>query len=69
MGVAMVSRGEIGLLIAQLGRGDSSTAGVLSEEAFLVCIWAILLCTLVGPIGVGLLVRRWGPRVTAGIWA
>ncbi|KAI0687338.1 hypothetical protein C8Q76DRAFT_635401 [Earliella scabrosa] len=76
IGVAMVSRGEIGLLIAQLARtgshsgdGDSGSSGLLGDEAFLVAIWAILLCTLVGPVSVGVVVRRWGPRVTAGIWA
>ena len=68
MGIAMVSRGEIGLLIAQLARGDSQSPGLLGDEAFLLCIWAILLCTLVGPIGVGAVVKRWGPRVTSGIW-
>ena len=74
IGVAMVSRGEIGLLIAQLARsgshsGDGDSSGLLGDEAFLVAIWAILLCTLVGPVSVGVVVRRWGPRVTAGIWA
>ncbi|PIL36576.1 hypothetical protein GSI_00265 [Ganoderma sinense ZZ0214-1] len=71
MGIAMVSRGEIGLLIAQLARGTDSNGekGLLGDEAFLVCIWAILLCTLVGPIGTGIVVRRWGPRVTSGLWA
>ncbi|OJT10342.1 hypothetical protein TRAPUB_13147 [Trametes pubescens] len=72
MGVAMVARGEIGLLIAQLARGDSSsggTPGLLGEEPFLLCIWAILLCTLVGPISLGFIVRRWGARVNAGVWA
>lgn len=78
MGVAMVSRGEIGLLIAQLARtgtesngvsSESRSPGLLGDEAFLVAIWAILLCTLVGPISVGLVVRKWGSNVTAGIWA
>ncbi len=75
MGAAMVARGEIGLLIAQLARGGSEHApgddvpGVLSEEPFLLCIWAILLCTLVGPVALGYFVRRWGPRLNAGIWA
>ncbi|RPD62148.1 hypothetical protein L226DRAFT_463681 [Lentinus tigrinus ALCF2SS1-7] len=75
MGVAMVSRGEIGLLIAQLARtgsdsrsSEASTSGLLGDEAFLMAIWAILLCTLMGPISVGVVVRRWGPKVTAGIW-
>ncbi|EIW62308.1 uncharacterized protein TRAVEDRAFT_45135 [Trametes versicolor FP-101664 SS1] len=75
MGAAMVARGEIGLLIAQLARGGSEHApgggvpGVLSEEPFLLCIWAILLCTLVGPVALGYFVRRWGPRLNSGIWA
>ncbi|KAI0637600.1 hypothetical protein C8Q77DRAFT_1214666 [Trametes polyzona] len=76
IGAAMVARGEIGLLIAQLARGGSEhapapggEAGVLSEEPFLLCIWAILLCTLVGPIALGYFVRRWGPRLNSGIWA
>lgn len=71
MGVAMVARGEIGLLIAQLARGDSSggTPGLLGAEPFLLCIWAILLCTLVGPISLGFIVRRWGARVNSGVWA
>lgn len=72
MGVAMVARGEIGLLIAQLARGSpssSATPGLLGEEPFLLCIWAILLCTLVGPISLGFIVRRWGARVNVGVWA
>ncbi|CAL1717025.1 unnamed protein product [Somion occarium] len=73
IGSAMIARGEIGLLIAQIARNGSkagSNAGgaLLGEEAFLVCIWAILLCTLVGPIGVGFVVRWWGPFVSRGIW-
>ncbi|KAI0706919.1 Sodium/hydrogen exchanger [Cerioporus squamosus] len=76
MGVAMVSRGEIGLLIAQLARtgsdggsSDPRASGLLGDEAFLVAIWAILLCTLIGPVSVGVVVRKWRPRVTAGTWA
>ncbi|KAK7687090.1 hypothetical protein QCA50_009591 [Cerrena zonata] len=72
MGSAMVARGEIGLLIAQIAKNGSehgsSEEGLLSDEAFLVCIWAILLCTLVGPISVGFVIRWWGPRVSSGIW-
>ncbi|OCH84520.1 hypothetical protein OBBRIDRAFT_829433 [Obba rivulosa] len=73
IGLAMVARGEIGLLIAQIARGrsDSSanTMGLLGDEAFLVCIWAILLCTIVGPISVGILVRRAGNSLVTGNWA
>ncbi|KAJ4385521.1 hypothetical protein N0V93_009950 [Gnomoniopsis smithogilvyi] len=55
LGMAMVARGEIGLLIIQLGLNDTS---FLSEEAFLVAIWAIVLNTVIGPMSVGLLLRK-----------
>ena len=51
----MTTRGEIGFLIAAVAQ----SAGVISpEEVYLVVIWGILLCTLMGPIGVGIVVRR-----------
>lgn len=66
----MVARGEIGLLIIQLGLNDTP---YLSEEAFLVAIWGIVLNTVIGPMAVGLLLRnfdrtiadnpRWGLQV------
>ena len=67
--LAMVARGEIGFLIASL----SSSAGTLtvrsaastnpdtaatSQGVFLVIIWAVVLCTLLGPVGVGITVRK-----------
>ncbi|KAJ0114563.1 hypothetical protein J7T55_004807 [Diaporthe amygdali] len=55
LGMAMVARGEIGLLIIQLGLNDTS---FLSEEAFLVAIWAIVLNTILGPLSVGLLLNK-----------
>ena len=61
LGSAMVARGEIGFLISSVAESD----GVLgakqngqSSELFLVVTWAILLCTLLGPIVVGLMVKR-----------
>jgi hypothetical protein len=66
IGLAMISRGEIGFLVASIADsngvfGQSSTGhqdGRSSGEIFLVVIWAITLCTLVGPISVGALVKR-----------
>jgi Kef-type K+ transport system membrane component KefB len=67
LGTAMVSRGEIGFLIASVAesRGifanntlDGKTTRNDSSEIFLIVIWAITLCTIIGPLGVGLLVRR-----------
>lgn len=61
LGLAMVARGEIGYLIASLAEsqgifGAGSSGG--SSEIYLVVIWAISICTLVGPICVGTLVKR-----------
>ena len=50
MGCAMVARGEVGLLISSLAEAN----GIFGEEPnrpiFLVVTWAILLCTIVGPL-------------------
>jgi len=55
LGMAMTTRGEIGFLIAAVAQ----TAGVITpEEVYLVINWGIVLCTLMGPIGVGIIVRR-----------
>lgn len=60
---AMVARGEIGFLISSVAetkgifRSESGNAGE-SSEIFLVITWAIMLCTILGPLCVGLLVRR-----------
>lgn len=55
LGMAMIARGEIGLLIIELGL---NTTSALSEEAFLVAIWAIVLDTILGPVSVALLLKR-----------
>ncbi|KAH9927872.1 Sodium/hydrogen exchanger [Amylocystis lapponica] len=65
LGIAMVARGEIGLLVAQIGH----SSGLLDDDVFLLCVWAILLCTLAGPVGVGALMRRYGGSVVSGKWA
>lgn len=67
LGTAMVTRGEIGFLIASLAEGQgifadsSSTSSSRSGESsriYLVVIWAITLCTIIGPITMGSLVQR-----------
>jgi Kef-type K+ transport system membrane component KefB len=65
LGSAMIARGEIGLLILQLGYAQS---GHLSDEGFIVGTWAVVLNTLIGPLAVGALMRRFGERVIAGPW-
>ncbi|KAI9849432.1 MAG: hypothetical protein M1837_004052 [Sclerophora amabilis] len=70
IGAAMVSRGEIGFLIASIAEtnvifsstGSPSSSSAKSpqgsSEIYLIVTWAIVLCTVVGPLAVGLLVRR-----------
>ncbi|KAL4804990.1 Sodium/hydrogen exchanger family-domain-containing protein [Aspergillus unguis] len=61
LSLAMVARGEIGYLIASLAESNQifgQTEPGTSSETYLVVVWAISLCTLVGPISVGSLVRR-----------
>ncbi|KAI1799003.1 hypothetical protein F4811DRAFT_545965 [Daldinia bambusicola] len=61
---AMVARGEIGFLISAVAeskgvfRRPSDNASDGASELFLIVTWAIVLCTIVGPICVGTLVRR-----------
>lgn len=65
LALAMTARGEIGFLISAV----SESKGVFypppageslghESDIFLVVTWAIVLCTIIGPLGVGLCVRR-----------
>ncbi|KAF7121790.1 hypothetical protein CNMCM5793_009343 [Aspergillus hiratsukae] len=65
LGSAMVARGEIGLLIIEIGFNETA---YVSEEAFITGVWAILLNTIVGPMAVGLLVKYYGKRIGGGEW-
>ncbi|KAF3763468.1 hypothetical protein M406DRAFT_48582 [Cryphonectria parasitica EP155] len=60
--LAMIARGEIGYLISALAESSGTFGrGVDADEPselFLIVTWAITLCTILGPIGVGLLVSR-----------
>ncbi|OHW90122.1 sodium hydrogen exchanger family protein [Colletotrichum incanum] len=63
LGFAMVARGEIGYLISALAESTGifsggSDAPDQPSEMFLIVTWAITLCTIIGPICVGLLVNR-----------
>ncbi|KAF6806650.1 sodium/hydrogen exchanger family protein [Colletotrichum sojae] len=63
LGFAMVARGEIGFLISALAESTGIFSGgsgspAESSEMFLIVTWAIALCTIIGPICVGLLVNR-----------
>lgn len=60
LGLAMVARGEIGYLIASLAQSQGMFENGSSEisDIYLVVIWAISICTLLGPICVGSLVKH-----------
>ena len=58
VGCAMVARGEIGFLISSLAEAQGVFGDEAGESLFLIVTWAILLCTFIGPVGVGVLVRR-----------
>lgn len=58
LGSAMVARGEIGFLISSVAEANGVYGEGGNTEEFLIVTWAILLCTLIGPITVGLLVKR-----------
>jgi hypothetical protein len=65
LGSAMVARGEIGLLIIEIGYNETS---YVSEEGLITAVWAILLNTIIGPVIVGYLVKYRGSRIGEGEW-
>ncbi|KAK4227041.1 Hsp70 ATPase ssc1 [Podospora fimiseda] len=60
LGTAMVARGEIGLLIIQIGLNETP---FLSKKAFVIGVWAIILNTVIGPVSVGILLKRVGQQI------
>jgi hypothetical protein len=67
LGSAMVARGEIGFLISSVAENkglwlnpvDKNSRDLKSNsDIFITVTWAIFLCTFIGPIAVGLIVRR-----------
>jgi hypothetical protein len=65
LGLAMIARGEIGLLIIQIGRNETK---YLSEDAFIIAIWAIVLNTIMGPMAVGFLLKMRASVIAEGPW-
>lgn len=65
LGMAMVARGEIGLLIVEIGYNNTP---YVSSEGFITAIWAILLNTIIGPILVGVLIKSKGDAIGKGPW-
>ncbi|KAK0621824.1 Cation/H+ exchanger [Bombardia bombarda] len=60
LGTAMVARGEIGLVIIQIGLNETP---FLSQKAFVIGVWAIVLNTILGPVAVGILLKRFGTKI------
>lgn len=61
----MVARGEIGLLIVQVGYNSTS---YVTNAGLNTAIWAILFNTILGPVAVGLLVKFKGTVLASGPW-
>jgi hypothetical protein len=55
LGFAMTTRGEIGFMIAAIAE---STGTLAPDELYYVVLWGLVICTLLGPICFGTLVRR-----------
>ncbi|KAG6878143.1 hypothetical protein C0993_011561 [Termitomyces sp. T159_Od127] len=54
VGFAMMARGEVAFLIASIAQ----SAGIFANsEIYMVIIWAAMLCTVIGPIGTGIVVK------------
>ena len=66
----MVARGEIGFLISALAASNgifvaqntnpdhADDDGGFASEIYIIVTWAILLCTVVGPLALGFLAKR-----------
>ncbi|KAI4768023.1 CPA2 familytransporter [Aureobasidium sp. EXF-3400] len=65
LGFAMVARGEIGLLIVEIGYNSTP---YVSDAGFYTAVWAILLNTVIGPMVVGLLIKFRGKAIGNGPW-
>ncbi|WWC89662.1 uncharacterized protein L201_004587 [Kwoniella dendrophila CBS 6074] len=66
LGSAMVARGEIGLLISQIAYNTPKP--LLEQDEFLIVNWGIILCTIVGPLSVGWIIRKFGKTIMDGGW-
>ncbi|KAL1728513.1 Sodium/hydrogen exchanger family-domain-containing protein [Schizophyllum commune] len=60
LGMAMIPRGEIALIVAQLARPLLSPDGEGDSEPFAVVIWAILVTTVGGALGIGFMLGKRG---------
>ncbi|KAJ3990341.1 sodium-hydrogen antiporter [Lentinula detonsa] len=55
LGLAIIARGEIALIVSQIARPILMR---VSQELYAIVIWAILLDTIIGALGVGVILRQ-----------
>ncbi|KAK4053402.1 hypothetical protein OIV83_001567 [Microbotryomycetes sp. JL201] len=67
LGFAMVARGEIGILVLQVAHNSLGKARILGDEAYLVGLWAVVLCTIIGPVVFAIIVKKYGLRISHSI--
>jgi len=65
LGCAMAARGEIGLLVIQIGLNNTP---YLSQDAFITAVWAIVLNTIIGPVAVGFILKSKAKEIAEGDW-
>ena len=65
LGCAMAARGEIGLLVIQIGLNNTP---YLSQDAFITAVWAIVLNTIIGPVAVGFILKSKAKVIAEGEW-
>ncbi|CAG8662013.1 8571_t:CDS:1, partial [Paraglomus occultum] len=54
IGLAMVARGEVGLVIVK----QASDIGIMNVNAMSVTCWALILCTIIGAVGSNYTIKR-----------
>jgi len=63
IGMAMIPRGEVGLIFAELGR----VGGIFSNEVYAALLFVIALTTLLSPIAMKWFYGRYGHRLQTGV--
>ncbi|CAG8530457.1 2431_t:CDS:1 [Paraglomus brasilianum] len=62
IGLAMVARGEVGLVIVK----QAFDIGIMNVNAMSVTCWALILCTIIGAVGSNYTIRRLGRPEVVG---
>ena len=65
LGSEMVARGEIGLVVVEIGLNDTP---YLFTVALTTATWAIVMNTVLGSVAVGLMMRYRARGIADGLW-